>query len=111
MNKNELLYEKYQNEFGIRLAKLRIEKGVSARDMSLSIGQNEGYINGIENGKSLPSMKTFFIICEYLNITPDDFFNNKSQYPDTIARIVHYLYKLDKDKLKHIGNVIEDLVV
>ena len=61
----------YENEFAVRLAKLRLKKGVSARDMSLSIGQNPGYINSIENGKSLPSMAGFFFICEYLDITPD----------------------------------------
>ena len=32
-------------EFSLRLAKLRTQKGVSARDMSLSMGQNPGYIN------------------------------------------------------------------
>ena len=65
----------YDEQFPIRLAKLRTEKGVSARDMSLSIGQNPGYINNIETGKALPSMSSFFFICEYLNITPQDFFD------------------------------------
>lgn len=52
----------YEEKFPIRLAKLRIQKGgVSARDMSLSIGQNPGYINNIETGKTLPSMSSFFI--------------------------------------------------
>ena len=60
----------YEEKFPIRLAKLRTAKGVSARDMSLSIGQNAGYINNIENGKALPSMAGFFFICEYLGITP-----------------------------------------
>lgn len=43
-----------------RLSQLRMQKGVSARDMSLSIGQNPGYINNIETGKALPSMSNFF---------------------------------------------------
>lgn len=34
----------YEKDFAIRLSKLRLQKGVSARDMSLSIGQNAGYI-------------------------------------------------------------------
>lgn len=33
----------YEDEFPLRLAQLRQQKGVSARDMSLSIGQNAGY--------------------------------------------------------------------
>ncbi len=50
------------------------KKGVSARDMSLSLGQNAGYINNIENGHNFPSITVFFYICEYLGITPKEFF-------------------------------------
>ena len=51
----------YEDFFSTRLYQLRNNIGVSARDMSLSIGQNPGYINNIETGKSLPSMSAFFI--------------------------------------------------
>ena len=64
----------YETEFAQRLAQLRIQKGISARDMSLSIGQNPGYINTIENGKSFPTMTSFFYICEFLNVSPQEFF-------------------------------------
>ena len=53
----------------------RMAKGISARDMSLSIGQATGYINNIENGNNYPSMTQFFYICEYLGITPKQFFD------------------------------------
>ena len=36
-----------KNDFAKRLADLRTAKGVSARDMSLSLGQSAGYINKI----------------------------------------------------------------
>ena len=49
-----------------------MNKGVSARDMSLSIGQSEGYINNIENGVNFPSMTVFFYICDYFGITTDE---------------------------------------
>ncbi len=61
--------------FAERLASLRMAKQVSAREMSLSLGQGAGYINNIENGHNLPSMAMFFEICEYLNVTPVEFFN------------------------------------
>lgn len=57
-----------EEDFAKRLSALRQEKGASARDMSLSLGQNAGYINNIENGHNLPSMTVFFYICEYLGI-------------------------------------------
>ena len=64
----------YDEFFGMRLASLRGQKGVSARDMSLSIGQNPGYINYIENGKALPSMSSFFLFvniltCHHVNFS------------------------------------------
>ena len=64
-----------EKDFSLRLAKLRERMGVSARDMSLSIGQNPGYINNIETGKSMPSLAGIFYICDYLEITPSEFFD------------------------------------
>ncbi|MDY4880683.1 MAG: helix-turn-helix transcriptional regulator, partial [Gemmiger sp.] len=45
--------------FALRLSALRQQKGVSAREMSLALGQNTNYINRIENGKNYPSMQSF----------------------------------------------------
>ena len=44
----------YEEQFSKRLTELRTQKGVSARDMSLSIGQNPGYIRAIESGTAFP---------------------------------------------------------
>lgn len=68
----------YEEKFSNRISQLRIKKGVSAREMSLALGQNSGYIHNIESGKALPSMASFFYICEYLDITPCEFFNFNS---------------------------------
>ncbi len=68
-------------EFAVRLARLRNLKGVSARDMSLSLGLSPGYINNVENCVSFPSMTVFFYICEYLGVTPSEFFDTESQDP------------------------------
>ena len=65
--------------FAERLAQLRTEKGISARDMSLSIGQSPNYITSIESGRNLPSMTAFFYICEYLHITPVEFFDTENK--------------------------------
>ena len=39
----------YEDLIAKRVSQLRMQKGVSARDMSLSLGQSESYINKIEN--------------------------------------------------------------
>ena len=99
----------YSEDFSNRLIKLRNQKGVSARDMSLSIGQNPGYINNIETGKALPSMANFFYICDYLNITPKEFFDTESNRPKEIRIIEKNLKKLSPDLLKSLKVLIDNL--
>ncbi len=100
----------YEEDFPLRLAQLRNKKGVSARDMSLSIGQNAGYINNIESGKSLPSMSAFFYICEYLGLTPDEFFDYKSQNPEKLSALIEDLKHLDDKQLDSISSIVKGLI-
>lgn len=70
-----------------RLTQLRNKQGISARDMSLSLGQSESYINKIENGKALPSMSAFFYICDFLKIHPRDFSMNPIKIPQLLRNL------------------------
>ena len=56
-----------------RLKYFRNLKGVSAKQMSLDIGKNEGYISMIENAKAFPSLEAFVDIVKYLGISCDFF--------------------------------------
>ncbi len=99
-----------EKEFALRLSKLRTQKGVSARDMSLSIGQNAGYINNIELGKSMPSLSGIFYICEYLGITPAEFFETESANPVKLRGIIDDLKKLDDKQLDVISALVKNLI-
>ena len=93
-------------DFPLRLAQLRLKKGVSAREMSLAIGQNEGYIQNIESGKSLPSMRAFFYICEYLQISPSEFFDTENQDPVGQNELTHEWQRLDLGQQNIVRSVI-----
>lgn len=99
----------YEEEFPARLSKLRAKKGVSSREMSLSIGQNTGYISNIECGKALPSMSVFFFICEYLNISPSEFFDLDNKNPEKIQQICNDMKNLDDDQLDIIAAMVRSL--
>lgn len=92
-----------------RLAQLREAKGVSARDMSLSIGQSANYINKIENKKTAPSMKVFYYICEYLEVTPHEFFDNGNTNPSALSEVIADLKGLDEKSLSHIAGLVKEL--
>ena len=91
-----------KGDFCWRLTQLRLNKGVSARDMSLSIGQSPNYINGIESGQSYPSMQYFFYICEYLGVTPQEFFDVGSTNPTKANELLRIAKTLPNDQLDHL---------
>lgn len=99
----------YEDFFSERLADLRAQKNVSAREMSLAIGQNESYINRIENKKAYPSMQCFFYICEYLDITPRDFFSEQLSYPKEVHEISELLCGLTPSQLTLISELAKEL--
>lgn len=73
-----------------RLSKLREEKQVSERKMSLDLGHSTSYIRGITSGRSLPSMSEFLYICEYLGITPSEFFKEEKETTLTQQKAIDY---------------------
>lgn len=100
------MYEEFTQE---RIAQLRMQKGVSARDMSLSLGQNDSYINRIENKKGLPSLTGLFCICEYLGVTPTEFFDEGNTYPAQLTDLIQNLRRLDAAELELVANMVKTL--
>ena len=96
--------KKYQltcKEFGLRLAKIRESRSVSARQMSLDIGQRKNY----------PSMVHFFDICEYLHITPQAFFDtgNEQTFSVSTEDFLHAISHLSPQKYHHLYLLACDL--
>lgn len=100
----------YIEWFAPRLTQLRLQKGVSARDMSLSLGQSESYINKLENGRTLPSFQGFLYICDYFQITPQDFFNVDSATPKETKELLKALEKLSPEQTSHVLQIVQDLI-
>lgn len=98
-------YEKFIRE---RICDLRNKKKISARDMSLSIGQSENYINMIENGRSLPSVPLLIYICEYFEISPKEFFDEENSNPKLLQDIINELKSLNDDQLSSIFTLIKN---
>ena len=100
----------YAEMFTNRLRELRKQNGHTARCMSLDLGQNEGYINNIESGKSYPKMENFFYICEYLNVTPKEFFDTDNAAPEHLNKLIENLKKLDRKQLDTISQMVNALL-
>ena len=99
----------YEDFFYKRLTELRMQKGVSAREMSLALGQNAGYINNIESSKAFPSMSGFFYICEYFQLTPQEFFDEGNSVPDEMRDLLQYARHLNRSQFHCLLSVAQEL--
>lgn len=78
-----------------RITQLRMQKGVSEYQMSYDLGHSRGYINNISSGKSLPSLTELFAICDYLGITPLEFFDDGVENPGLKNSVLKEIEQLD----------------
>ena len=101
-------FEKYIAE---RIIQLRLKKGVSANDMSISIGQNRNYISRIENRRHIPSIPGLFYICEYFQISLAEFFReNKPQSP-LVSETIALLKDLDESSIALINSIVKSICI
>lgn len=78
-----------------RITQLRILKGVSEYQMSLDLGHSRSYLQSISSGRSLPSWSEFFNICDYLGVTPVDFFKSEIDNPGLVSEVVSAVVAMD----------------
>lgn len=92
-----------------RISELRIKKGISEYKMSLDLGHSKSYIQSISSGKALPSFSEFLYICEYLGVTPKDFFDTKVAEPQAISRLINLARLLPVEDIEALVNMAERL--
>ncbi|MDO4324724.1 MAG: helix-turn-helix transcriptional regulator [bacterium] len=92
-----------------RISELRIKKGVSEYKMSLDLGHSKSYIQSISSGKSLPSLPEFLFICDYLGVTPKDFFDAKQDEPILVKELYDLSKTMKSDDLHALVHVAKRL--
>ena len=89
-----------------RITVLRMKKGVSEYKLSLDMGHSRSYIQAISSGRAMPSMGEFLYFCEYIGITPRDFFDEEIENPALLQEAINGLKALnDKDLTLILGNI------
>ena len=82
-----------------RISSLRQEKQISERKMSLDLGHSTSYIRSITSGRALPSMSEFLYICEYLGVTPMEFFNEERKTTLTKQEAIEHIYSMSDEDI------------
>ena len=97
------MYEKFVRD---RITQLRLKKGISEYKMSYDLGHSRGYIYNISSGNALPPLKEFFAICDYFEITPQQFFDDSTQYPELIQKAIFSMKHLDESDMLMLLSII-----
>ncbi len=92
-----------------RITELRVKKNVSEYQMSLDLGKNKSYIQNISSGRSLPSMSQFLEICNYFNITPQQFFDEGLHNLPLYQKANDLLKQLDDDDMMAVIAILNRL--
>lgn len=92
-----------------RITELRLKKGIAEHRMSLELGHSRSYMQGISSGRALPSMTEFLAICDYLEVTPKDFFDEGNTNPTLLQATLDKLKGLSESDLLIIYTIAERL--
>ena len=93
-----------------RISVLRIQKGVSEYKMSVDLGHSKSYIQSISTGRALPSMTEFLYICEYLGVTPQQFFDENCDYPAQVNELLKYANNMKKENVEILLDVAKRFI-
>ncbi len=78
-----------------RYARIRLAHNISARRLSMELGQSSEYINQIETGKSMPSVEGLINFCDYFGMSAREFFDDRIAFPVEYKTIADELNKMD----------------
>lgn len=92
-----------------RITALRMKMGVSEYKMSLDLGHSKGYMQSISSGNSLPSLSEFLYICEYLQVSPQEFFDDTKLLPQETHRLLKAVDGLSETDLELLAKMAERL--
>lgn len=71
-----------------RITQLRLAKNISEYQLSTELGHCKSYIQGISSGQNLPSLKALFDICDYFQITLQEFFDDAAPDSELVQKLL-----------------------
>ena len=92
-----------------RISVLRTKKKVSEYKMSLDLGHSKSYIQSISSGRAVPSFSEFLYICEYLGVTPKEFFDDDMEEPQLVQTLYNLTRNMDETDLNILITTAERL--
>lgn len=74
---------------GSRLREVRLQSGLSLREVARQLGVSPSFVSQMENGKSQPSVATLYSMAQLLNVSIDELFNRDAAAAPVVRDPVH----------------------
>lgn len=99
-------------DFGKRVRQKRIESNLTQEELAEKTDLSVGYIGMIERGKRVPSLDTFVILADELNVTADELLSNsiKKAYQSRLQKYEEKLALLNRKEMKKVCSVLDVLL-
>ncbi|WP_425060205.1 hypothetical protein SCACP_08740 [Sporomusa carbonis] len=95
-------------DIGSRIRELRAERGISAKEIAISLNVTPSFISGIEKGNNKCSLENLERICNVLGITISDFFaQGKPDLEPDLQRLLDAAKRLTPDEREYLTKFIE----
>ena len=92
-----------------RISDLRMKKNISEYRMSTDLGHSKSYMQSISSGRSVPSLGEFLYICEYLGVTPKEFFDEDIVEPQLVQKLYDLTRNMPEADLRVLISTAERL--
>ncbi|MBO5280445.1 MAG: transcriptional regulator, partial [Clostridia bacterium] len=66
-------------------------------------------MQSISSGRSMPSMSEFLYICEYLGVTPKEFFDDSIEEPQLVQKLYELTRNMSQENLEVLITLAERL--
>ena len=92
-----------------RISVLRTKKNVSEYRMSTDLGHSKSYMQSISSGRAMPSLGEFLYICDYLGVTPREFFDENIKEPQLVQKLYELTRNMSDKDIEVLINSAERL--
>jgi HTH-type transcriptional repressor of puuD len=98
-------------DVGARLRQLRINAGLTTKQLAEAVGVGQSFISQVENNVSGIKLQTLEAICKALGVTLSEFFReDPEELPMDIRQLVQLAKELSPEQRHHLTRFLESLL-
>ena len=86
-------------EVGARIKQLREMKGYSINKLANNAGVSQSYLRDIELGSKNPTVAFISLLCDQLEISLKDFFNDTEETPFENEPLLQRIYQMNTEDI------------